>query len=96
MRIFKVTRSDEIDYDQYSSFICIAKTAEDAALMHPDNYGEHRWNGRNWQYKIAEEWRDKSFGNTWADPNTLIVEMFGKTPKSITKPHIVLASFHAG
>lgn len=33
--IYKVERTDEIDYDEHDSFVCAATSADDARRMHP-------------------------------------------------------------
>jgi len=38
MNIYKVTRNDDVDYEQYESFICSAESVRDALNMIPGDY----------------------------------------------------------
>lgn len=87
MKIYKVSRTDRIGYDQYDAFICIAETAEDARRMHPNDDEE--------TYDDGDD--DKPYFNNWVyrkDVGALLVEEIGTTDDNSQK--VVLASYNAG
>ena len=85
MNIYLVSRTDEVDYDEYDAFIVAAKDEEQARNQHPrnnnnwcDNFGGHGW----------VSFRNKA---------SLTVTVIGKaSEEQYTKPTILLASFNAG
>jgi hypothetical protein len=44
MNIYKVSRTDEVGWDEYDSFVCVAETAAAAKKVHPfDEYNNTEW-----------------------------------------------------
>lgn len=72
-------------YDTYDSFICYAKTKEEAKDLHPSD-----------TMRISEMKKDDNFYmHDWTpDTKTLTVELLGKAYNRETK--VILASFNAG
>lgn len=90
MKLWKISRNDRIRYDEYDSAVVVAKTEEDARLIHPNEMAE--WSGRNWtRLSVGEQvWTCED----WAPPHTLSVEYLGTTDRAISG--VILASFNAG
>lgn len=82
MFIYLVTRpdADDVDYDEYDSFVCVAADEQAARSMHPDG-------SNDWSY--YRSWIRK------ADIAELIVTCLG-TAHADQQQAIILASFNAG
>lgn len=92
MKLFKVERTDNYGYDDYSDFVCLANSKEEARYMAPDpEY--YKWNGSHWVYAYRQD--KKATHSGWVeDPKTLkVTEIF---PEDRTEPEILCASYHAG
>lgn len=91
MKIYKIWREDEIEYETYDSAIVIADNEEYARKIHPNG---------NAVFKFGE-WLDndnikRHYEDKWCDPVNVKVELLGIAGKTYTEPCVVLSSFNAG
>ena len=102
--LFKVSRTDKMDYDQYSDFVCAAESEDAAMLMYPDEDFENGYLimgvGEHGEIEIVDERLDEylklSYHEKWArNIKDLKVEHIGVADSRFTKPCIIVASFHA-
>ena len=100
MKLYKISRTNKIGYDEYDSAIVAAKSATDAITIHPSGYVTHVKNGA-WMgtysdgSKKGEEY-DNNYRSDWvcfSDIKTLEVEFLGTTKMD---RGLILASFNAG
>jgi len=88
MNIYLLTQFDSTGYDTFDSMIVIAKSPQQAILIHP----EASWYDED--ILSHDRWSDK-LGQSWADsPSTVAVEFIGKA--KVKGPRIVCTSFNAG
>jgi hypothetical protein len=93
MHIYKVTRTDEVGYDEYRGFVCVAQSQDQARLIHPnDEVYQVTW------CAARKIWIDKLGGTdtaAWtADLDSLEVEYVGDT--TVPTAYVVMHSFRAG
>ena len=94
MKIFKVERTDSIDYDDYDGFVCVAESEEQARWMTPDPEF-HMWKDGVYCYSYREQAAVNSDYTNWVkDPNTL--EITELDVSKFNSPQVILASFNAG
>lgn len=90
MKIYKVTRTDTISYDEFDSFICVAPNMDTAKNLIPtlalDGYEAHTW----------EEDNCYAFSSWTRDKNAIHAELLGIADATFDKTKILLASFNAG
>jgi hypothetical protein len=87
MNVYKVSRTDAIDWDNYIAFVCIAATEEDARNIHPYEHDP-------WPFETWDSGNPRNTG--WVhskDINTLTVEYIGTAAEPA---RIILASYCAG
>lgn len=85
MKLFLVSRTDDIGYEEYDAFVCAAESEEQALRMLPDD----DWRTREYvNGLIIWEWTK--------DLNKIKVEYIGEADEKYTKPAVILASFNAG
>jgi len=88
MNIYRVSRpdSDDVGYDEYSEFVCVAESIEAAKKIHPDSCA----------IRYPAEFRQSEIPSLFwpVDPALLTVVCLG--PSQETEPRVVCASFHAG
>lgn len=97
MKLFKLTRTDSVSYDEFDSVIVAAKDAIDAVTIHPTGDDIHVTNGV-WMSTYTNGGEYPHDSHSWPlykDVNTLIVQLLGTTSKEI-KRGVILASFIAG
>jgi len=99
MNIYKVSRTDKIDYDEYDSFICYARDELEAKDIPPASYIVWDPDNKRWgeDYTADEPPEDRFASRAWpvrAD-SLLKIELIGKGPDD-AKPGVILASFNAG
>lgn len=83
MNIYKISQTENNDYDTYDSAIVYAETKEDARVIHPREMVFNR--ARSWMMSYC-----------WVDsPDKVIVEKIGETSLEV-KSGVILASFNAG
>lgn len=99
MKIYKVSRTDRISYDQYDSFICYARDEIEAKDIPPVDYivwdpDNERWSE---EYFADEPPEDRFASRAWpVGKNTLLkVELLGEG-FDFNTPGVILASFNAG
>ena len=81
MNIYKVERTDMVDYDEFDSFVCFAENAKAARNMPPQKIDHY----------------SKAWGETWIkkeDVNTLKVTLIGNGKAK--RERVILNSFNAG
>jgi hypothetical protein len=84
--LFLITRTDNVDYDEYDSAVVCAGNAEHARRIHPSS-GDTFPDGDDW----------KSRFNPWvSNPEQVKVEYLGVAPENITVGRVICASFNAG
>jgi len=93
MHIYTVSRTDDVGYDEYRGFVCVAESPDQARRIHPnDEVYQVTW------CVARETWIDK-----WGDPGTaawttdldsLEVEYVGDT--TVPTAYVVMHSFRAG
>lgn len=94
MNIYKVTRTTEIDYDMYSSFICFAQNEEQAKNLDPsfpeiDHPNFSKASFIDWESEIS------CARYSWVNnKNHLIVEKLGTSDSK--QVGIILSRFHSG
>ena len=97
MNIYSVKRhpDEEIDYDSYLGFVCVAATEDEARHMWPSTEWTATWDEED------EHWVD-SFGDTVSSGtwtvhlDGLVVEHIGVTAVSDQPSGVVMDSFLAG
>lgn len=93
MQLYLVERTDNIDYDDYDSFVCWAKSEDEARWMVPDPEF-HMWKDGVYCYSYREQAPVNTKYSNWVeDPKTLKIWELSRPPK---EPTIVLKSFNAG
>lgn len=90
MKLYKLSQTENNEYDTYDSCVVAARSFEDAKLIHPALLSPTEWNGEGW-YVVSVggyQWND------WAStPNNVTAELIGITH---LERGVVLASFNAG
>lgn len=92
MKLFKVERTDNYGYDDYSDFVCLANSKAEAQYMAPDpEY--YTWEGK-WVYSYRRD-QNVTYMPWPMDPSkdVKVTEIF---PEDRTEPEVLCASFHAG
>lgn len=94
MKIYLLTQTGNSGYDTYDSCVVVARSPEEARLMHPR--GDRAWDGHIWAYTDgtpSSAWASEA-GWAW-HPDNVTVEEIGVT-LAHTAPKVVCASFNAG
>lgn len=82
MNLYLVSRTDEVDYDEFDSFVIATNTAEEARSTLP------KWSD-------DPEWRcSVEYG--WTMPEHVQVRFIGVAHQGIEHGEIICASFNAG
>ena len=97
MKLFKVMRIDQIGWDEFDSFVCVANSELNARRMHPRGNKCYVWDD------INNAWHSVIFGkneleyHSWTcNIDRLNVELIGNPSNTHEKEFVVLASFNAG
>ena len=90
MKIFLVERTDDGDYDQFDSFVCIAKNEHDAKHTHPDydSTDVSKENTGLWDGK-------KERFSEWTDIENVTATYIGEA-KDDSVRSVVCSSYNAG
>lgn len=91
MKIYKISQTENNDYDTYDSAVVCAENEEEARLMHPDgayNYREEKSEEERWKKA------DRPYG-TWAKKEYVKVELLGEAKEGL-KIGVIIDSFNAG
>ena len=103
MKLYKVSRTDRLNYDQFDSMVVIAIDENDARTKHPDGESylkDNIWYRMKLDYSTREikEMRDNR--GTWVQGGyigTLQVDYLGEAANDIVSFNgVILASFNAG
>lgn len=96
MNLYRISQSENNDYDTYDSAVVAAPDEATARSIHPvDNI---IWNAEKsaWCYKKTGE-LEFHLASTWCKhPDAVAVTLIGTAHSSITQPGVILASFNAG
>ncbi len=96
LNLYRISQGTNTEYDTYDMAIVVAKTEEEAKLIHPDMKTTLQYG--------AYEYEEDEYGNSpiryalwkWvSNPNEVAVELVGKALPGM-KPGVVCASFNAG
>mgnify|MGYP003463396401 CR=1 FL=1 len=90
MNIYLVARTDRVDYDEFDSFVVIAKTEEEAKNIHPYYKEEEDAKEEAWYWKNSHSWVKKD------DLYSLTITLIGKATKEYKVRKVICASFNAG
>ena len=90
MNIYLIVRTDKINYDEFDSFIVIAKTEEEAKHTHPYYKEEEDIKEEVWYWKNSNSWINKD------NLHLLNVILIGKATKKHNIRKVICASFNAG
>jgi len=82
MKLYLISRTDQVGYDEYDSAVVCAGSEEEARLIHPSRYTEG-WNGKEEEY------------GTWVNADTITVKYLGEATESLSAG-VVCASYNAG
>lgn len=99
-KLWLVSRTESIGYDEYDSMVVAADTEGEALLVHPSGYvkglvADGQWVGWVWDMPSDSHLFNQPYGNDgWNAVDKLTVEYLGATDRDIQG--VVLASFNAG
>lgn len=107
MNIYKVRRTDGYSYDDYDSFVCVARNEEDARRIIPchEAHEDNSWVDFSWDEETGNLVLTDRFSNDvdvvnlfgWVDNfHDLEVELIGQAVEGIPEGTIILTSFNAG
>ena len=85
MNIYKVYRTDDIGYDAFDGFVCVAHDEEEAKSLQPENEPKEG----NLDYK---QWR---YPGWVKDTVNLKVDYLGAADDSFDSPKVILSSYNA-
>lgn len=86
MKLWKISQTENTDYDTYDSAIVAAETEEEAKKIHPYDSVFSEYN--NWEPTYGQ-------GNWCSSPEKVTCELIGEA-KPGTESGVILASFNAG
>lgn len=98
--LYRVSRTDRGDYDEYDSFVVICASEEEARKTHPREYvfrSDDNGSFWCWYDETIGQTRTYMGGMTWvnaAQIHTLDVEFIGEINSN--ENGVILASFNAG
>jgi len=78
--LYKLTRPDDCDYDEYDSAIVCAANPDDARLIHPSGHNEEY--DRNW--------------NSFTSRDRVIIKRIGIADDDLEQNSVICASYNAG
>lgn len=83
LKVWKIERTENVSYDEYSAAVVIAATEAAARKIHPDGTGTAVGEGKHdysWPVKPAD----------------LTVTLIGEAERNLKAGTVICASFHAG
>ena len=86
MRLYLISRTDDIDYDEYDSFVVVAESEKSALEWHP--------NGQKINYSLDEEHIEYDYCHSWTSKENLKIECIGESNSQEEK--VIISSFNAG
>ena len=96
MKIYKVSQSENTDYDSYDSFVCYARTRGEARVMYPGSHRPTKWD-EDLKKHIPCDWFDPdcTYGDWASSPDNVSIEYIGRGLID-KEPGVIMASFNAG
>ena len=92
MKLYKIVRTDSIEWDTYDSAVVAAHDKEEAKLMHPNG---DIWAASGYYTNSSTDEYYNSI-DTWTEPENVIVEYIGEASKTIKESCVVISSYNAG
>ncbi len=99
MNIYKVERTSEYTYDNYSSFVCFAKNEEEAKNLNPsfvpidDERFNEFLNDPNYHLSLFIDWTDPCWEWVKSKDELTVIKLGTSETKQVG---IILSEFHAG
>jgi hypothetical protein len=94
MRLWTVTRTDAIEYDQYSMFVVAAPTADLARRQSPSDY--ERWDSAQRCFVDNHDGEIVRYTSWTQDIDSLTVTEIGSAVEGTVSGTVLCASFNAG
>jgi hypothetical protein len=89
MKLFKLSRTDDIHKGEYEACIVAAKDEAKARLFHPSEHTLYIWDGSHWVMECNRTAKDSS---AWPAPDQIEVQLIGNaTDKKFTG--VILSSY---
>jgi hypothetical protein len=89
MNIYLLSQNVNNDYDTYDSCVVVAKSSEEAILIHP--------RGRLFKdFDKTSSFEGLLFSSDWANPEEVNCELIGKAKYTLKLNSVICASFNAG
>ena len=96
-KLWLVSRTDSIGYDEYGSAVVAADTEEEARTIHPNGVAKAKLVDGYWRFFWdipGSTLHGEPYTSAWGSVTNLTVEYLGTTDRDIKG--VVLASFNAG
>ena len=92
VKIYKIWREDDIEWDTYDSAIVIADNEDYARKIHPNGHAVFKFGV--WMNEVDN--MVLHCENEWCSVEDVKVELIGVADKIYTEPCLVVSSFNAG
>lgn len=86
MKLYLITRTDGVDYEEFDSFVVAAENEESALSYHP--------NGQKLKDCLSEEDIEWGYYEGWISKENLKIECIGESYSKEEK--VIISSFNAG
>ena len=86
MNLYLISQNKNNDHDTYNEAVVVAKSEEEAKLIHPRGNSEYNLPAKSNDYWYYRDWV--------RDPKDVTVKLIGKAAKGISG--VICASFNAG
>jgi len=93
MKLWLVSRTDRIGYDEYDAVVVAAETEDAARKTYPSGDLHIRWDEEKGTF-TSTIYEGRWFDHSWGKVSDLTVEYLGTTDREIEG--VILASFNAG
>ena len=99
LKLFRVTREDKIDWDEFDEFVVAAHSASEARLVHP--WGKSRmrvWDPHEgWLMQLHDGRTEQCYSHGWTqNVSELKVECVGTASDNLKNGDVICKSFNAG
>lgn len=95
LKLWRISQEANCDYDTYDSAVVVAVTEDEARHISPDDF--RVWKGGCWHFQFADGTSEpERHHNSWADPESVKVEMVGVAASGLKAGEKICASFNAG
>jgi len=84
MKLFKIERNNEVDWDEFDGAVVCAIDEEDARSIHPNGYGD----------AVPKTKKDETY-SSWVIQDDVILTYLGEAKEGL-KRGVILSSFNAG